>query len=78
MARGQDGADSDIDLLVVFDHIDERRHDLATAIQRELDDIGAPVDVLVADREDINRRAHLPGILRIALSEGRVVHERAA
>lgn len=78
VASGTDAPDSDLDLLVVFDHIEGRRRDLATAIQHELSSIGAPVDVSVVDVADLARRAHVPGVLRVALREGRVVYERAA
>jgi predicted nucleotidyltransferase len=78
VARGEDGPDSDIDLLVIFNHIEGRRHDLGVAIQRSLRDIGAPVDVLVTDRDEVRRRGQVPGVLRVALREGTVAHERAA
>ena len=78
VARGEDGPDSDIDLLVVFDHIEGRRHDLGVVVQRSLRDIGAPVDVLVTDRNELRRRGRVPGVLRVALREGTVMHERAA
>lgn len=78
VARGDDTADSDVDLLVIFDEISGRRRDLATEIQRALADIGAPVDVIVTDRADLDRRAQVPGVLRMALRDGQVVHDRAA
>jgi hypothetical protein len=36
-----------------------------------------PVDLLVTDPAEIAERGDLPGILRVALREGRVVYERA-
>jgi uncharacterized protein len=78
VARGDESPDSDVDLLVVFDHIEGRRHDVAVSIQRSLDDIGAPVDVLVTDEDEIARRGDVPGVLRVALRQGTVVHDRAA
>jgi uncharacterized protein len=78
VARGGDGPDSDIDLLVVFDHINGRHHDLAVDVQRSLEDIGAPVDILVTDAETLARSGQEPGVLRVALREGRVVYQRAA
>lgn len=41
---------SGLDLLVVFDRIDRRRRDLATAIQYELSDLGAPRKTRSMDR----------------------------
>lgn len=78
VARGDDGPDSDIDLLVVVDKLGGRRHDAAVAILRALRDIPAPVDVVVADPSLIERTGHLPGILRVALREGQVIRGRAA
>jgi uncharacterized protein len=76
VARGDDGPDSDIDLLVVLPAVDRRRRheltvDLAHAITAPV-----PVDLLVTDPVEIAERGDLPGILRVALREGRVVHER--
>jgi len=76
VARGDDGPDSDIDLLVVLPTVDRRRRhevtvDLAHAITAPV-----PVDLLVTDQAEIAERDDLPGILRVALREGRVVHER--
>jgi predicted nucleotidyltransferase len=76
VARGDDGPDSDIDLLVVFDRIEGRRHDVATAILQATKSVGAPIDVFVTDVNDIKQRATVPGLLRVALREGKVVHER--
>jgi predicted nucleotidyltransferase len=78
VARGDDGADSDIDLLVVFDHINGRHHEQAVAVQRCLEDVGAPVDVLVTDAADLAARGGEPGVLRVARREGRLVYQRAA
>ena len=77
VARGDDGPDSDLDFLVVFDHLDGRRHDVGVAILRATSEIGAPIDVFVTDLADIAQRGSDPGLLRVALREGRVVHERA-
>jgi predicted nucleotidyltransferase len=76
VARGDDGPDSDIDLVVVLPSVDRRRRhaltvDLARAISAPV-----PVDLLVTDPAEIAERGDLPGILRVALREGRMVHER--
>lgn len=77
VARGDDGPSSDIDLLVVFDRIEGRRHDLATAIGYATKDVAAPVEVFVTDIDDIKNRGGVPGLLRVALREGKVVYERS-
>lgn len=78
VARGDDGPDSDIDLLVVLREITGRRHDAAVAVLRALRDFLPPVDVIVTDPRHIAETGDLPGVLRVALREGRVVHDRAA
>lgn len=74
--RGDDGPDSDIDLLVVLPHID-RRHDAAVRVLRQLRDVPVPIDLVVVDEASLNDRSQEPGIIRAALREGRVL-ERAA
>ena len=78
LARGDAGPDSDIDLLVVFREVADRR---STAIELRLAiaDIPAPVDFVVADLAEINRRGQVVGpALGTALLEGKAVYERAA
>ncbi len=74
--RGEDGPDSDIDLLVVLPHV-ERRHDAAVAVLRQLRDLPVPIDIVVVDEQSLAERALEPGVVRAALREGRVL-ERAA
>jgi predicted nucleotidyltransferase len=77
VARGVDGPDSDIDLLVVLPEAERRRrHELTVALARAIN-APVPVDLLVTDPAEIAERGDLPGILRVALREGRVVYERA-
>ncbi len=79
LARGEVGYDSDIDLLVVFDEVEwEKKRELTVDIMRSLVGLPVPVDIIVTDLDEIARRGDLVGpILRPALREGRVVHERA-
>jgi uncharacterized protein len=74
--RGDDGPDSDIDLLVVFPHVG-RRHDAAVAVLRQLRDLPVPIDIVVVDEASLDGLAAEPGLVRIAMTEGRVL-ERAA
>lgn len=73
-ARGDAGPDSDVDLLVVFDHLDDRR-ERRVGIARLLRDMPFAKDVLVATPHDI---AHpMPGTaIAEAAHEGLVVYER--
>jgi uncharacterized protein len=77
VARGVDGPDSDIDLLVVLQHVARnRRHELTVKLARAIT-APVPVDLLITDPAEIAERGDLPGILRVALREGRVVYARA-
>ena len=79
VARGDDGPDSDIDLLVVLPAIDySRRRQLMAEMRRA---IGVPVavDVYPTDPRECERRRDVIGSLHYwPLREGKVVYERAA
>lgn len=79
VARGKVNYDSDIDLLVVFDHVEwEGKRELTVEISRAIAGIPVPVDVIVTDVYEIRRTGHIVGtVLRPALREGTVVHERS-
>jgi predicted nucleotidyltransferase len=78
VARGVDGPDSDIDLLVVLPTAERAsRHELTVMLARAIT-APVPVDLLVTAPAEIAERGDLPGILRVALREGRVVYDRAA
>ena len=77
LARGDAGPDSDIDLLVVFRGRVDRRA-TAVALRVATADIPAPVDFVVTDLAEIERRGRVAGrALGTALREGRVVYDRA-
>ena len=79
VARGEDGPDSDIDVLVVLPEVDRaRRHDVVARLRRAVT-APVPVDVFVTDPSEIERRRNVIGsLLYWPLREGRVVHGRAA
>lgn len=79
LARGEEGPDSDIDLLVVLDDV-PFTHKLERAVEvRRAIRTPAPVNVWITDPDEIARRGHLTGsMLWAPLHEGVVVHERAA
>lgn len=79
LARGEPNYDSDVDLLVVFDHLElEDKRPLTVEIRRALAHFPVPKDIVVTDVDEIERRGHLVGpILRPALEEGRAVYERS-
>ncbi len=72
VARGDDGPDSDIDLLVVLPIV-ERRHDATVSVLRALRDIRAPVSIVVVDSTRFDEEATTPGIVRVALREGKTL-----
>lgn len=78
LARGEAGYDSDVDLLVVFDHVDqENKRELAVDIRRAVAGVPVPVDVMVTDVDEVRRKGHVVGtVLRPALREGKAVYER--
>jgi predicted nucleotidyltransferase len=76
-ARGQAGPDSDIDLLVVFPEVEDKRK-AAIEIRRALADLPVGKDIIVTTPAEIARRGDLIGtILRPALRDGKVLYERA-
>ncbi|MGH9076373.1 MAG: nucleotidyltransferase domain-containing protein [Acidimicrobiales bacterium] len=74
VARGDDGRESDIDLLVVLPKLEDRHHDAAVAMLRSLRDLPVPVDLVVTDAAELHERSRAPGVLRVALREGVTVH----
>ncbi len=76
-ARGDAREDSDYDLLVVFDKIDDRRA-TRSRIRSAIDDLPIAKDIVVATTEEEAWAPRLFGDIRqVALAEGRVVYERA-
>ena len=74
VARGDDGRESDIDLLVVLPKLEGRHHDAAVAMLRSLRDLPVPVDLVVTDATELDWRSRTPGVVRVALREGVAVH----
>ena len=72
VARGDDGPDSDIDLLVVMPIVG-RRHDTSGRVLNELRDLPVPVDITVVDPAHLNEEASVPGVVRAAMREGRIL-----
>ena len=79
VARGDDGPDSDIDLMVVLSSIDyTKRHDLEASL-RHVTPALLPLQIFVTDRRECRRRRDVIGSMHYwPLREGRVVYARAA
>jgi predicted nucleotidyltransferase len=76
-ARGEARPDSDIDLLVVFAHVTNKRQ-AAINVRRALTDFPVPKDIIVTSPEEIARRGDLVGtVLRPALQEGKTLYDRS-
>ena len=75
-ARGDAGRDSDVDLLVVLPHVENKR-EAAVQMRRLLADAPLPKDIVVTTPEEVERRGDVIGtVLRPALREGKVLYER--
>ena len=79
VARGEDGPDSDIDLLVVFEHIEPAEKRPMMARIRSAIETFAPVDVIVTDPAEMaERHDDVGSILYWPTREGRPVYRRAS
>jgi len=75
-ARGVFDADSDLDLLVIVPGVKHLRQE-SIRVRRALRGLLAPVDIVVATPEQIERLGDIPGLIyRTALREGKVLYER--
>lgn len=74
-ARGDVNADSDLDLLVVFPHVEDNRQ-MRVNIRGILSDLPIAKDIIVATPDEIGRsRDRLGSILRPATREGRTLYQ---
>ena len=75
-ARGDTDADSDIDLLVVFAELTDKRK-TAIDIDRALADLLVAKDIIVSTPEELERsRTRIGSVLRYAQQEGKVLWKR--
>lgn len=73
-ARGSDGPNSDIDLLVVVTEGTHRRR-VAQTLYREIRGVGVPFDIIVARPSDLERHKDNIGLIYHAvLREGRELY----
>jgi predicted nucleotidyltransferase len=77
-ARGDEHDDSDIDLVVVLPEVTDK-HAAAVAVRRATATLPVPLDIVAVDPDELRRReSEIGSVLRPALREGQVVHDRAA
>ncbi len=76
-ARNEASEDSDLDFLVIVPTL-ANKHQEMVRLRRVLRPLRIPVDVLVASKAEVDEWGHLPStMLYWALTEGKVLHERA-
>ena len=74
-ARGTANQWSDVDLLVIFPALEDKR-EMAVNIRLSLSGLSVGKDILVSTPDEIRRRGHFIGtVLHSALREGRVLYE---
>lgn len=79
VARGEEGPDSDLDLLVVLDEVDPTERVRLMGEIRSAISAPVAIDVFVTDPKECERRKDIVGSMHYwPLREGRVVYERAA
>ncbi len=77
LAQGEGQAESDVDLLVVFPTVPDKRK-TAIEIRRALAQYSVPKDIIVTTPDEIDKfRAIKGSFLHLALSGGKVLYERA-
>jgi len=77
-ARGGYGPDSDLDLMVVMNQVHSLRSE-SIRLRRALRGLLAPVDILVATAEQLERHKNTIGLIyQTVLTEGKVIYERPA
>jgi predicted nucleotidyltransferase len=74
-ARGSQGADSDLDLLVIVRGVKRLREE-SIRVRRALRGLLVPLDLVLATPEQIDRLGNTSGLIyRSALQEGKVLYE---
>ena len=77
-ARGSYGPDSDLDLMVVMDHVKSPRSE-SIRLRRALRGLLAPIDIIVATSKQLERHKNTLGLIyQTVLTEGKVIYERPA
>ncbi len=73
-ARGDTHPHSDVDLLVVFSQLTDRRK-TTVEIRRRLADLPVCKDIVVTTPEELQQQRHLVGsVLRYAQQEGKIIY----
>jgi uncharacterized protein len=77
VARGEEGPDSDLDLMVVFEHVDRSARRAEMRRVRSSIRTFVPVDIVIADTDEIaSDRDDVGSAVYWPLREGQFVHRR--
>ena len=77
-ARGDHTPESDVDLLVELDQVDDE-FEMALKVYSALDDMPLAKDIVVVDSNDLKARRQSPlDVVNHAMDDARVLYERAA
>ncbi len=75
-ARGEEHKNSDLDLLVVMNSVQDRRR-TAIEIRRALREFSISKDIIVTTPEQLRERSQVVGtVFRPAMLDGKVIYER--
>ena len=75
-ARGTNTRDSDVDLLVIMDHVQSKREQ-QIAIRILLQDVGIPKDIVVTSSDEFRRYKNIVGTVAYpAAREGEILYAR--
>ncbi len=75
-ARGNFGADSDLDLLVIVSGVKRLREE-SIRVRRSLRGMLVPIDLVLATPEQIEKFGNMAGMIyQSAIHEGKVLYER--
>ena len=75
-ARGDTDESSDVDLMVVLNHVPNKHH-TAVEIRRSLRDVPVGKDIIVVTPGEIEREGDVVGTIAYeALREGKIVYEK--
>ena len=75
-ARGSEGPNSDVDVLVVDDQASQRR-ERSVQLRHALRGMGVPIDVIVATSQDLQRYGDAIGLIYgTAMREGMLIYEQ--
>jgi predicted nucleotidyltransferase len=75
-ARGRGTRDSDIDLLIVMDHVQSKREQ-QIAIRMMLQDLELPKDIIVTTSDEFRRYKNIVGTVAYpAAREGKILYAR--